>query len=506
MLASRLPQHRLLARLVVAVVSLAVIHADPIMDICLPGSCTSVMTFLDPCGGGATNTSLQHELVYTPTPILGSCQCNVEFFNSFSSCLACIASQKGQAYPQIESQDLWLAHCKDYGFNYTNSPVNFTLPTNGDDASTAGKLGVGVIIGIAVGGLTALAALGAVFVYVFKNNRKKRRRNIFERPYSSTSANPAHHEEGGGASNYHNTDYNNNLHGGYRDDNDGYENVPHDQQRYPYQDYHVNQSNLTFDSEPNDVMLMNSLQSPKRSSYLPTTATAAILPPPAGINAVVVGTGAVGGIGALPPLGSARPADTMPQNLRTKPKDWDEGLHQQQLQQEHALASDLVSRDVLLGRNDKAALDESDDDLGYHNHPSSSAATATATAGGLAQSGLGYDEFEPLEPPRARDRFRNDREEYLAGRRSMTPPRANLRSYGDDFERPSYERERRHSGSDRGSVSGLNLVRGGVHSPSGLQNQRNSDDENGTKEDENSPEAVRRRRAAELFSAEGSRT
>ncbi|KAF9181230.1 hypothetical protein BGZ51_004971 [Haplosporangium sp. Z 767] len=409
---------------------------DPIMEICSVSGCDTVSSILAPCGGGADGSSLQNDLDYTVTPELGSCQCNSEFFNAFSNCLACISSQ-GKNSPRIDNQQNWVASCESYGYNFTSAPIPYKPPVNGGSSS----LSKGGIIGIVIAALVVVALAGT---FVFLRTRKRRTKaGIFERPYTSASSGaggsyaPTPTEPTFNAySNYHNTDYpdNNAGGGGYTDQ---------DQQYYNY-DQNVPQQQLHYGSDQNggnsDMVMMNNLQNP------------GYIPPPAPMSAAAVA--------AVADVASPRPSDSFPQSLRKKPTDWDNQQHQ------HEYPSDFVSSHQLL-RNEKAE----------------------------------FDDGEELEPPRTRDRFANDRSDFTA-RRSLTPPRANMQSYRDEFARPSFEREpRRNSGSERGSVSGINLVRGGA----GYDSNDEEGLKKGTAGDQETPESARRRRAAELFSAEGHR-
>ncbi|KAG9323244.1 hypothetical protein KVV02_000138 [Mortierella alpina] len=426
----------------------ALAQSDPIIEHCATTGCSAVTTMLGPCGGGASDAALQHDAVYTVTPLLGSCQCNSQFFNAFSSCLACIATQ-GKSLPSIDNQQNWVRDCTAYGFNFTDAPVPYKAPINGGESS--GGLGKGAIIGIVVA-VVVVAGLAGAFMYL-RTRKRRTKAGIFERPY--TSASSGH----GGSyaptptqptfntnSHYQSADYPNNQ-GGFSDQD-------HDQQYYNYsqndQQYHYgSDQNMDDNGGDSNAMMMSNMQ---RSSYIP---------PP-----VPMSPTAVAAVGTLGTLGSPRPSDQYPQSLRSKHNDW-EG-------RQHEFTSDLVSTDQLL-HNDKAVYEDDDD----------------------------------LEPPRARDRYVNDRDDFTS-RRSLTPPRANMQSYRDEFTRPSYDREgRRNSGSDRGSVSGANAVRGagGVASPvgggAGGSTGYDSNDDNNPPE--GSPENSRRRRAAELFSAEGTR-
>ncbi|KAF9998851.1 hypothetical protein BGZ79_007484 [Entomortierella chlamydospora] len=396
--------------------------ADPIMDICSSNGCDTVSTFLDPCGGGATNSSLQQDYVYTVTPILGSCECNSAFYNAFSSCLACIRSQ-GKSSPEIDNQQNWVAECASYGFNFTAAPINFTAPTSGDDSSNGGGVSKGAVAGIIIAVLLVAALAGGFFF--FKNRTKRTKGSIFARPYSAAGTDVedgnSTHPTFNAYSNYQNAAYPETA-GGYSDQ---------DHQYYGYQDHDQDQHNYGSDQNDldSDAMMMNNL---RHNSYIP---------PP-----IPMSPAAVAAVGSsIGNLGSPRPGDEFPQN-RPKNKDW-EG-------RQYEFTSDLISTDQLI-HDDKAAIEDE----------------------------------EELEPPRARDRYVNDNDDFTS-RRSLTPPRANMQSYRDEFTRPSFDREPRNS-SER---SGANLIRG--------VGGYDSNEEDGTHE---SPESARRRRAAELFSAEGTR-
>ncbi|KAG0262033.1 hypothetical protein BG011_000386 [Mortierella polycephala] len=345
--------------------------------------------------------SLQQDLDYTVTPELGSCQCNSEFFNAFHNCLACISSQ-GKNSPQIDNQQNWVASCESYGYNFTSAPIPYKPPVNGGSSS----LSKGAIIGIVVAALVVVALAGTL---IFLRTRKRRTKaGIFERPYTPTSSGaggsyaPTPTEPTFNAySNYHNADYPDNNAGG---GGGGY--TDQDQQYYNY-DQNVPQQQQQHhygadqNDENSDMVMMNNLKNP------------GYILPPAPMSAAAVA--------AVADIASPRPSDSFPQSLRKKPTDWD---HQQR---QHEFSSDLVSSHQLLP-NEKAE----------------------------------FDDGEELEPPRARDRFANDRDDFTS-RRSVTPPRANMQSYRDELARPSFEREpRRNSGSDRGSVSGINAARRGV--------------------------------------------
>ncbi|KAI1312666.1 hypothetical protein EDD11_002865 [Mortierella claussenii] len=416
---------------------------DPIIEICSSSGCNTASTLLAPCGGGATNSSIQQNFTYTVTPVLGSCECNSQFFNAFSQCLACIASQ-AKSLPVIDTQQNWEADCKTYGFNFTAAPINYTAPIAGpgSDAGGKGGLGGGAIAGIVIAVL-ALAAAAAGFMF-FRNRKRRTKNGIFERPFTVAGAGSGGYEPTpsqpsfNAHTSYHNGDYSDSHGGGY---------MGQDQDQYTNYGGYSQNPNPTLQEQHygsgqnDDEIMMSNMQ---HSTYIP---------PPAPMSAA-----AVAAVGHT--LGSPRPSDAYPQSLRNKNKDWDS--------RQHEFSSDLVSTDQLL-HNDKAV----------------------------------YEDGEELEPPRSRDRYVNDRDDFT-NRRSLTPPRANMQSYRDEYARPSFDREpRRNSGSERGSLSGLNLARtGGGGGASGLGYDSSNEDESNTQE---SPETARRRRAAELFSAEGTR-
>ncbi|KAK3805527.1 MAG: hypothetical protein J3Q66DRAFT_360193 [Benniella sp.] len=397
----------------------------PVLQTCAESGCKTVVSILEPCGGGATDSSLQHSLTYTVTPALGSCQCNTQFYDAFSQCLGCVALQ-GQSSPSIDTQQNWIDNCKTYGFDFTMAPVNVTAPTGGDDSGSGKKGGItaGGVVGIVIAALTAIAALTGGFI-LYRNKHKRSKGSIFKRPTYTAAGTDEYNPSGAQPSFNAYTNYQNDAHpesyGGYTDN---------DQSYYDHQ----------YGSQQNDDTLM--MSNLKHSSYIA---------PPAPMSSE-----AVAAVSHLN-LGSPRPGDQYPQSLRSKHNDWES--------RQHDYNADLTSADHLL-HNDKAV----------------------------------YDEGEELEPPRARERFVNDRDD-LSTRRSLTPPRsANLQSYRDEFTRPSFERETGRDSPDRGSVTGMNMVRGAGGVP--RRGGYDSHDDEGDRED---AENIRRLRAAELFSAEGSR-
>ncbi|KAI1320304.1 hypothetical protein EDD11_001519 [Mortierella claussenii] len=414
-------------------------ESDPVIETCFSNGCSSVVQLLDPCGGGATNASLQQDLIYTPTASLGGCECNSQFYNALSSCLACIASQ-GKNSPEIQNQQDWVADCSSYGFNYTTSATN---PATGNGSSGgSGGLSKGAIAGIVIGilALLALLALAGACLFNKRRKRKQEKSELFQQPATAAtagavtgaSAATAHneHDQAYPASYDQQADYYANQQV-YDDPSAHQYNTAYYGGEQQYQPDYQQSGYYGMDGHSNNMMMQNLDHS--NGSYVP--------PPPHPSLAGIAAAGAATGAAAYsaPP----RPSDSFPQSLRSKPKGWDK-------QPQPELTSGLVSTDRT-----------------YYNDKTE------------------FEAGEELEPPQARSRYANDREEYTA-RRSMTPPRANMQSYREEFSRPSFEREPRLSGSDRGSVSGLN------------------NDEFGRTQD--SPESARRRaRAAELFSAEGRR-
>ncbi|KAF9166827.1 hypothetical protein DFQ26_006802 [Actinomortierella ambigua] len=417
--------------------------------------CNPVADYLAPCGGGATNETLQQDLIFTPTKSLGGCECNQVFYGALLSCLACISSQ-GKNNPEIEDYPGWVDNCESYGFSFTAQPVvNSTNPAIPDAESSSGLSG-GAIAGIVIGALVVVALVVAGFM--LNQRRKRTKAGLFEQPYTSTSSGATPTQaEFSPHDTYHNPDYHQDDY--YQDDQgqsqyyqssagmydqhqqNGHQNYQgYDQSGYDQSDYNNNNNNNN-----NNSYAMQSL---------PATSAAGgdyIAPPvtsPTTAAAVALGAASF----------TPRPPDTQPQSLRSKTSAW---------------TSAAASRDNVNNLsnptvyNDKAV----------------------------------YDDDEELEPPRSRERFKNEHEEF---RRSLTPPRTVMQSYRDEFSRPSFEREHQSrpslSGSDRGSAAALGVSRGLDESTEATESVDSPYGQG------DSPEATRRReRAAELFSAEGKR-
>ncbi|KAF9108994.1 hypothetical protein BGX27_008148 [Mortierella sp. AM989] len=449
---------------------------DTVMDTCYHTGCSAVFTLLDPCGGGATNASLQQDFIYTPTASLGGCECNSYFYNYFSSCLSCIASQ-GDSSPEIQDQPGWVDNCVSYGFNFSATPV--TTPTNNGNnrnSNSDGGLSKGAIAGIVVGAvvLITLIIVGAWFCLKGRKG-KQGKTKLFEKPGASsigaavgaTAAATTAGATSTSASHYHNQDYPTTFdqqdnYAGLEDSNTQHiQGQPFTPQHTDYptqQQFHSGHRNEGYyGMNDHDTMMMRQLDhsTSRDNVYVPPPPHLASTPSTATVS---------GGNDTYSAV--SRPQDSLPQSLRSKPKGWDS-----QNQNQHEFSSSLPMGQSL--HNDKAE----------------------------------FEEGEELEPPRSRNRYANDREEFTA-RRSMTPPRANMQSYRDEFTRPSFEREPRRSGSDIGSISGLNMARG---MDSGSNNNftnydQPSDDPYTVRGSQGSPESARRRaRAAELFSAESNR-
>ncbi|KAF9947845.1 hypothetical protein BGZ72_010226 [Mortierella alpina] len=419
---------------------------------CYNNGCSAVFSMLEPCGGGVSNSTfhlLEQDRVYTPTASLGGCQCNSKFFNAYSSCLACISSV-GETDPEIDNQQNWVASCASYGFNFTESPIaNSTNSGSNNNANQGGGLSKGAIAGIVIGALAVLALIGACFFVRSRRRRQSKDLNTvdFEQTnpeypktdHAVSAAVPATSQAAGGE--YQHTGYP----ASYEQQNDFYANQhaayqqPYspDAQQQQQQYYSDGYSNGYYGTAgPHDAMAMQNLDS-ANNSYVPP-------PPHPGTTSSPTAAAAV----AM--QGSPRPSDTFPQSLRSKPKGWG------------GENSPRESSMDIIQNNSNA----------FHND-------------GKAE----FEEGEELEPPRSRTRFVNDRDDFTS-RRSMTPPRANMQSYREEYNRPSGDR----GGSDRGSVTGLDIVRG---------EQQGDDLARGSLD---SPESARRRaRAAELFSAEGTR-
>ncbi|KAF9564576.1 hypothetical protein EC968_004459 [Mortierella alpina] len=419
---------------------------------CYNNGCSAVFSMLEPCGGGVSNSTfhlLEQDRIYTPTASLGGCQCNSKFFNEYSSCLACIRSV-GETEPEIDNQQNWVANCASYGFNFTESPIaNSTNPGNDNNANQGGGLSKGAIAGIVIGALVVLALIGACFFVRSRRRRQNKDLNTvgLEQTTSgypktdhaaASAAVPPTSQAAGGE--YQNAGYP----ASYEQQNDYYANQ-HAAYQQPYspdsqqqQQYYSNgYSNGYYGTAgTHDATAMQNLDGVS-NNYIPP-------PPHPGT------TSSPTAVAAVAMQGSPRPSDTFPQSLRSKPKGWG-GEHSQR-----ESSMDIIpnTNNAFLN-NDKAE----------------------------------FEEGEELEPPRSRTRFVNDRDDFTS-RRSMTPPRANMQSYREEYSRGSVDR----GGSDRGSVTGLDIVRG---EQQGDELTRGSLD---------SPESARRRaRAAELFSAEGTR-
>ncbi|KAF9911038.1 hypothetical protein EC991_004910 [Linnemannia zychae] len=480
---------------------------SPIIETCFNNGCRKVFSILDPCGGGATNETLQQSLIFTPTQSLGGCQCNHEFYNVFSSCLACISSQ-AQSFPEIQNQQDWEENCENYGFNITSVPiVNSTNPIKGvgnSDSGASGGLSTGAIVGIVVGVLVLAGLVGAL-LFVRRRNQKHGKSAAFE-PTGSSPNGSDHYDHAAAATtaaaaaaatadtadtneayqdypaSYQHNDYYNDQHAHYQDpsyqNNDSYA-AQHAQDHSYYSNDYTNgygngNGNGYYDSTNGgaETVMMQSLNHDNNSSvYVPPPPHPASPTPASEAYAT-----------------SPRSSDTFPHSLRNKPKTWGTPTTSSMAPPQD-LTSGLISTEQQ-----------------HHHQPLSSQYNDKTE----------FDDGEELEPPTL---YSND----YSPRRSMTPPRATMQSYRDEFNRPSFEREPRRSGSDRGSISGgaggggLSLLRGSENSSGyGYNNNNGSNgrvdyDQQGEQLDiarasQDSPEGARRRaRAAELFSAEGTR-
>ncbi|KAG0233540.1 hypothetical protein BGW42_007375 [Actinomortierella wolfii] len=419
---------------------------DP-MTVC-KGHCDSVVDILAPCGGGATNETLQQDLIFTPTKSLGGCECNQVFYGALSSCLHCIASQ-GRNEPEIQDYNDFVASCKSYGFSFTQTPIrNSTHPgivgPEGDSGSSG--LSGGAIAGIVIGALAVIALAVAGFVL-----SKRRKRTKFEQVEASSvtdgyASTPTQAEFSPLHNNYHNSNYQQDDY--YQDDQGQNQYYQSSADMYNQHQQHGNQEYQGYDQSGYDPAGYDHNTYAMQSIPVTSAANTDYVPPP--VSSPTTAAAVALGAASLGP----RPPDSQPQSLRNKTNAW---------------------------------ASASRDDMNNNSNPT------------LHNDKALYDEDEELEPPRSRERFRTDHEEF---RRSLTPPRAAMQSYKDDLTRPSFERGHHSrpslSGSERGSVTGLGMVRGANGSSDALESSPLGRGD--------SPEANRRReRAAELFSAEGKR-
>ncbi|KAF9210039.1 hypothetical protein BGZ49_007705 [Haplosporangium sp. Z 27] len=424
---------------------LRVVRADPVIDTCYNTGCNIVVSLLAPCGGGVTNASLQQDLIYTPTASLGGCECNTYFYNSLSSCLSCIASQ-GNNNPQIQDQQDWVNNCLSYGYNFTDTPVVNSTSSSNTINSGGGGLSKGAIAGIVVGCIVLIVLAIAGTWFCLKGRRgKQSEAEVYEKSGTTGVAVEAHDSEYPAS-----YDHQDNYYSTQTNYQDLSAQHAQDQPFSLQHDGFTAESDDYYGTNAHNAMMMQDFDhdGEQDSSYVPPP------PHPASTSSTATVAGGTAAYSDVP-----RPLESLPQSLRNRPKGWE---HQ------HDFSSDLPANHTL--QSDKAEFDEGED----------------------------------LEPPRSRNQYVND--EYIP-RRSMTPTRANMQSYRDEFSRPSFEREPRRSGSDRGSISGINMVRGVESGSNNLTNYDHPNDDPytvGLVQD--SPESARRRaRAAELFSAESSR-
>ncbi|KAG0003368.1 hypothetical protein BGZ79_001080 [Entomortierella chlamydospora] len=411
------------------------------MDMCYNTGCNIVYTLLNPCGGGVTNSSLQQDLTYTPTASLGGCECNSYFYNSLLSCLSCISAQ-GENSPEIQDQPDWVDNCLSYGFNFTDTPIT---TSTGDDDNSSGGLSKGAIAGIVIGAIVLIILIIVCAWLYLKGRKGKQGETEFDEksgtPSAAAAAGTTIGTTAASASHYHNPDYPNTYdqQDNYYPDQNGYGDSS---AQYPEdQSYFPQHAEYSVEQQNNDYYGVddhNNTMMMQNFDHGNNGDETYVPPPPHPASDSSATVVAGGSSGAYSAV--PRPSDSFPQSLRSRPKGWDS---------QHSYA------------NDKAE----------------------------------FEDGEELEPPRTR--YSNDQNEFTA-RRSVTPTRA---SYRDDFSRPSFEREPRPSGSDFGSASGSNMVRG---VESGSNNFTNYDHSSDAPQD--SPESARRRaRAAELFSAESTR-
>ena len=487
--------------LLALVLSPTVVDAAPsdVIETCINSGCSNVFSILDPCGGGATNETLQQSLIFTPTQSLGGCQCNTVFYNAFSLCLSCIASQR-KSFPEIQNQQDWNKNCESYGFNVTYLPVvNSTSGINNGGSGNSsnggsGSLSTGAIIGIVVGVLVVAGLVGA-FLFVRRRNQRQGKSAAFEPAGGSLNGSDHFNHAAATADTTDHINNNNNLaypqeqqqdypasyqHKDYYSDpssnSQHYQNNNLYAAQHALDNYYSNEftnGNVNGNGDgyydtansvgPHETMMLQNLNTNQgNGGYVPPP------PHPASPTREVYAS-------------SPRSSDTFPQSLRNKPKAWGTPATSF-VTQPQELTSGLIATE--------------------QQHPFSNHRQQGSSSHFNDKSE--FDDGEELEPPAP---YSNE----FSPRRSMTPPRATMQSYRDEFNRPSFEREPRRSGSDRGSISG---AANGSYSGYGFNNNSNSHvdyDQQGEQLDfsrasQDSPEGARRRaRAAEIFSAEGTR-